>query len=182
MAVTTPTRDRLRALADFRPDRGRVLSLFFDLDPSQFATGDARAAQINSALDEAAKRIDSAGLDHDALVQARADLDRVRAALDPQSMGAGGARGVAVFAAGEQLLEFPRGPERLDTRVELDAPPVIEPLALAGVPERLHVALVSAGQSRLFAGTGEGLEEVADFADHIDKSVAEEERRDHFDT
>src|SRR3954464_3553835 len=103
MAASTPTLGRARRLAEVRPATGRVLSLFFDLDPSEFATGDARAAQINSVLDEAATQIEAAGLDHHPPAQARGALDRVRAALDPQSLGA---RGLAVFAAGDQLLEI----------------------------------------------------------------------------
>src|SRR4051794_423180 len=107
MAVTTPNRDRLRALAELRPERGRVLSLFIDLDPSQFPTGEARASELNSLLDEAAKHVDAGDFDHVARVHLREDIDRVREALDPQSLGAGGARGLAVFACGPaDLLEI----------------------------------------------------------------------------
>src|SRR3954471_14862560 len=108
MAASTPTLGRARRLAEVRPATGRVLSLFFDLDPSESATGAARASQVNSLLDEAAKRVDALEeLDHDELVALRADVDRVREALDPQTMGAGGARGLAVYVCGPaDLLEI----------------------------------------------------------------------------
>ena len=38
MAANTITRDQLRRLADVRPERGRVLSVFLNLDPAEFAT------------------------------------------------------------------------------------------------------------------------------------------------
>ena len=89
------TRDELRTLAAARPERGRVLSVFLDLDPSQFATGDAKASAVNSALDDAERRIDAEDLDHDARMQLRAEVDRVRASVDPPHLAAGGAHGLA---------------------------------------------------------------------------------------
>ena len=43
MAATSITRGRLRRLAEFRPDTGRVLSVFVDLDPTDYGTPAARA-------------------------------------------------------------------------------------------------------------------------------------------
>ena len=54
MAPQTLTRGRLRRLADVHPDRGRVLSVFLNLDPSEFATPAARSSQITSVMTEAA--------------------------------------------------------------------------------------------------------------------------------
>ena len=48
MAANTITRGRLRRLAELRPQRGLVLSVFFNLDPSEFATPAARATEVNS--------------------------------------------------------------------------------------------------------------------------------------
>jgi hypothetical protein len=182
MAVTTPTRDRLRALAELRPERGRVLSVFFDLDPATFGTAEARASQITSALDSAEREIDADDLDHDTRAQLRDDVDRVRGALDPQHMAAGGARGLAVYASGPaDVLEIIGVGVPLETRVEIGPTPFVAPLAVAEGPTRLCVALISAGESRLFVGDTGGLEEVADLQDHIDKRVEDEDRRDHFD-
>jgi peptide chain release factor subunit 1 len=53
MAANTIDRGQLRRLADVRPERGRVLSVFLNLDPSQFATVPARASAITSVVDAA---------------------------------------------------------------------------------------------------------------------------------
>src|SRR4051812_32128652 len=137
------TRDDLRALAAVRPDSGRVLSVFLDLDPSQFGTGDAKASALNSALDDAEKLIaNSEDLDREARSQLHADVSRVREAVDPQHLAAGGAHGLAIFASGPaDLLEVVPAPQRLPTRVEIAETPVVEPLVLAGAPERVVVAL-----------------------------------------
>lgn len=44
-----------------------VISLYLDLDPERFATAPARAAQIRSLVDQAARELDEAGdgLSHD---------------------------------------------------------------------------------------------------------------------
>ena len=54
MAANTITRGRLRRLAELRPQRGMVLSVFFNLDPSEFATPAARATEVNSVVTAAA--------------------------------------------------------------------------------------------------------------------------------
>jgi hypothetical protein len=86
MAGTTTARGRLRRLADLRPAHGRVLSVYFDLDPSVFATGDARASQITSVTDEAGKLVEQRRdeFDHDELVALREDVERIRGAFDPR--------------------------------------------------------------------------------------------------
>src|SRR3954453_22543593 len=73
--------DRLRRLADLRPDGAKVLSLYLDRDPQTFASPRALISEAHSLLDEAARTVESAGLGHDALVAARADVERLRGAL-----------------------------------------------------------------------------------------------------
>ncbi len=175
------TRDELRSLAAVRPEHGRVLSVFLDLDPSQFGTGDAKASALNSALDEAQKRLTADDeLDRDARMQLDVEITRVRDALDPQHLAAGGAHGLAVFASEPAgLLEVVPSPRRLPTQVEFAETPVIAPLIVAGEAERVLVVLAGSGESRVFAGTGDHLEEVRDVADHIDTRVADEDRAHH---
>ena len=57
MQVSAPERDQLRRLAELRLDRPVVLSLYLDLDPSEFATPPARATAVRSLLDEADRRV-----------------------------------------------------------------------------------------------------------------------------
>ena len=168
MAGTTSPRGRLRRLAELRPDHGRVLSVYFDLDPAEFATGAARASQITSVCDEAARLVDEHAdeLDHDALVALREDVERVRGLFDPQSMGAGGVRGIAVFACGPaDLLEVVRVPHPLDSRVLIGETPHIEPLVAAGDRERWVVALVNRREGKVFSGSEDGFEELGNLSD-----------------
>src|SRR3954451_1215297 len=128
MAGTTTPRGRLRRLAELRPDTGRVLSIYFDLDPAEFGDGAARASQINAICDEAAKLVESRKdeFDHDELIGLREDVDRVRELFDPQSMASGGARGIAVFACGPAgVLEVVRTAHPVDAQVQIGEHPYI---------------------------------------------------------
>ena len=60
MAANSITRGRLRRLADVSPERGRVLSVFLNLDPSELPTPAARASAITSIMTEAARKIEAA--------------------------------------------------------------------------------------------------------------------------
>src|SRR5436853_3201754 len=69
----------LRRLADLRPDGARVLSLFLNLDPSQFGTARARATEINSLVDEAERRVrETDGLAHEQALALRRDVEHAR--------------------------------------------------------------------------------------------------------
>ncbi len=46
MEASTSSRGRIRRLAELRPETGRVLSLYFDLDPASFATGADRSTRM----------------------------------------------------------------------------------------------------------------------------------------
>ena len=67
MAADTISRRRLRRLAEVRPERGLVLSVFFNLDPSEFGTPAARATEATSVLTQAAHKVEEAAdrLGHD---------------------------------------------------------------------------------------------------------------------
>ncbi|MGH2968353.1 MAG: hypothetical protein ACRDK0_04715, partial [Solirubrobacteraceae bacterium] len=98
MAANTITRSRLRRLADVHPDRGRVLSVFLNLDPSELPTPAARSSAITSVMTEAAHRVEGAGeLAHDEREALKADVERVREVLTGDVAG-NGTRAVAVYA------------------------------------------------------------------------------------
>jgi peptide subunit release factor 1 (eRF1) len=197
MAGTTIQRGRLRRLAELRPDTGRVLSIYFDLDPAQFATGAARASQITSIANEAGKRVEACRdhLDHEELTALREDVERVRSLFNPGSMGAGGARGIAVFACGPAgVLEVIRTPYPVETRVVIGDAPYIEPLVRAGDRERWCVVLVNRRDGRILIGDQDGLEEVDNVRDETHgqhdqggwsqrryEDSIEEEKRDHLE-
>ncbi len=66
MQVNAPDRDQLRTLAELRLDRPVVLSLYLNLDPSEFATPPARKTSVRSLIDAAERRLrEQNGLEQD---------------------------------------------------------------------------------------------------------------------
>jgi peptide chain release factor subunit 1 len=169
MAANTIDRGHLRRLADVRPDRGRVLSVFLNLDPSQFATVPARASAITSVVDDAQRKVkDCNGLDHDEHMWLKADVERVREALQGGGVAENGARGVAVFACqAAGLLEVIPLRRPVDSRVVVDRTPCIEPLIAQADGERWGVLLVNRRAARIFQGPADLLEETDRVEDDI---------------
>ena len=99
MQVSAPDRDQLRHLAELRLDRPVVLSLYLNLDPSEFATPPARKTSVRSLLDEAERRLrDRNGLSHEDRTGLQASLERASNFLENQ-LPTDGAHGVAVFSS-----------------------------------------------------------------------------------
>jgi peptide subunit release factor 1 (eRF1) len=168
MAVKTLTRGRLRRLADVHPARGRVLSVFMNLDPSELPTPAARSSAVTSVLTDAAHRVEKEdGLDHDERRALRTDLDRVREVLTGD-VASNGTRAVAVFACEPaDLLEVVALRDPLASRVVLDDSPYVEPLVHVGAAERWCVLLANRRLARLFAGDGHELEETDRIEDDV---------------
>jgi peptide chain release factor subunit 1 len=168
--ATTITRNRLRRLADVKPERGRVLSVFLNLDPTEFATPAARSTAITSVLTKAAHRIDEAeGLEHDERVALKEDVERVREALMASDIAQNGTRAVAVYACKPaDLLEVVRITRPVDFAVVLDRTPYLEPLAAEAHEERWCVLLVNRRNARFFVGEdGGGIEETDRVEDDV---------------
>jgi len=167
--ATTITRDRLRRLADVKPERGRVLSVILNLDPTEFATPPARSTAVTSVLTEAAHRVDEAdGLSHEERGALKEDVERVREALMASDLAQNGARAVAVYACKPaDLLEVVRINRPVESRVVLDRKPYLEPLVAEAHDERWCVLLVNRRNARFFVGDGGGLEET----DRIEDTV-----------
>src|SRR5829696_1794796 len=160
MAANTITRGRLRRLAELRPQRGLVLSVFFNLDPSEFATPAARATELNSVVTAAARKVEEAeGLEHEERQALRADVER------GSEVASNGTHGLAVFAYGpEDVLEVVRLPHPIESRAIVDDHACVEPLVRTDSSERWCVLLVNRKTARIFVGTAAGLDEV----DHIE--------------
>ncbi|HWM09488.1 MAG TPA: Vms1/Ankzf1 family peptidyl-tRNA hydrolase [Solirubrobacteraceae bacterium] len=168
--ATTITRNRLRRLAEVKPERGRVLSVFLNLDPTEFATPAARSTAITSVLTKAAHRIDEAeGLEHDERVALREDVERVREALMAGDIAQNGTRAVAVYACKPaDLLEVVRITRPVDFAVVLDRTPYLEPLAAEAHEERWCVLLVNRRNARFFVGEdSSGLDETDRVEDDV---------------
>jgi peptide subunit release factor 1 (eRF1) len=159
--ATDITTDRLRELAETRSAQGKVLSVFINLDPREFATPPARATEISSVLDEASRTIrDLEGLTHDERAALLDDVERVR---DGVANGAGleGARALAVFASRPAgLFEILKLPRPVPHKVVVADTPSVEPLANLGSGELWWLALVDRQHARLLAGTVDGMVEL----------------------
>jgi peptide chain release factor subunit 1 len=190
----TLTRSRLRRLADLRPQRGWVLSVYLNLDPSELPTPPARASAISSLINDAQRRVDElSDLPHDDRMALRADVEHVRDVLAQPDIADAGTRAIAVFACGPaDLLETVRLAHPVEPRVVIDDSPYVEPLVRAGTGERWCVLLCNRRAARVFLGTPEALEETDRVEDdvhyhHHQESEAryqrsvEEEVRDHLD-
>jgi peptide chain release factor subunit 1 len=163
MQANEVTTERLRRLAETSPgDGGKVLSVYVDLDPSEFATGPARATAITAVLDEAERELRSAGgLGHGAREGLRSGLDRVRRFLE-QEFDASGAHGVALFCdSADDLFEALKLPVAVGHRAVIDDTAYVEPLAGLDADARFLVILCNRRTGRLLLGSASGLREVA---------------------
>jgi peptide chain release factor subunit 1 len=168
MQVTAPERDQLRRLAELRLDRPVVLSLYLDLDPSEFATPPARATAVRSLLDEAERRVrEHNNLPHDDRMGLEATLKRASVFLE-RNLPTEGAHGVAVFASEPvDLFEAIRLPRPVSNRVAIGRSPLVGPLARFERRERWCVALVSRRDARIFRGSPDGVREIEQIHDTV---------------
>ena len=152
--------DTLRRLAGLRPEEGKVVSIYLNLDPTEFASGAARATAINSLLDQA----DRAAREDD--VSVRDDVERIRELF--KNFDFQGAHSVAVFACGsEDLLEAIKLPRTIESTVVIDESPYVEPLAEVQSASLYGVVLVNRQAARIFRGSRDHLEEVARVDDEV---------------
>ena len=169
MQANDITRERLRRLAQADVGGAKVLSLFLNLDPREFATPPARSTEVRSLLDRAGRLVhkEAERLDHDQKESLRADLERVQSELG-NGAGTKGAHGLAIFscsAAG--LFEILRLSEPVDHEPVISDAPYVAQLSSIGEPENWCVVLVNRRSARLFCGSREGLEEVALVEDDV---------------
>jgi peptide chain release factor subunit 1 len=164
--VAPPDPEGLRRLAEIQLDRPLVLSLYLDLDPSEFATPPARATATRSLLDEAERRIRD-GLSGRERAELERSLERAASFLRGGT-ATEGAHSVAVFASeAAGLFETLALPRSLPSRVAIDRSPLVGPLAGLARRERWCVLLVSRRDGRFFRGSPEGLREVGSISDAV---------------
>lgn len=164
MATATPRTYELdgctaRRLAE--SGGGPVLSVYVDLEPSEFATPPARSSQVRSLVDEAGRQVRAADLPHEQESALRRDLEDVAAFLSG-SLPTNGAGALAVFrssAAG--IFDVVKLPRPTRPRVVIDESPYVEPLVEAAPAGDWSVLLVNRRIGRILRGTAESLEQVA---------------------
>src|SRR5947209_11198390 len=161
--------DKLRRLATLRADGARVLSIFLNLDPSQFGTGPARATEVRSVLDDAQRQLrDADGLSHDQSKALAGDIERAREFFLSSDFSAKGAHGIAVFASGPAgLFEAIRLPRPVETRVVINDAPFVEPLAELAGKGSWCILLVNRKTGRMFRGSAEHLTELPATVDDV---------------
>ncbi|MGI8660850.1 MAG: hypothetical protein ACR2LH_07435 [Thermoleophilaceae bacterium] len=163
--LTNVNPDLLRELASWGRENGRVLTLVMDLDPSRFATAEARGSEISSLVDQAHRAVEAAGVARDELLALRERVDEARDYLESGDY-ASEARGLALFgrSSGDDLQ-----PVRLTRtgarRVALDRWPLLAPLAREAASPRWSALLVDRRHARLLRGDPERLEEIASLTD-----------------
>ena len=152
-----------------RPERGRVLSVFLNLDPAEFASGGARSTAINSVLNEADREIENlADVEHDELIALREDLDRVRSELERSDLAVDGTQGLAIYACGAAgLFEVVRLPRPVETHAVVQPTASIQPLIRTGHERHWCVLLANRRTARIFHGPASALQEV----EHIEDDV-----------
>jgi peptide subunit release factor 1 (eRF1) len=146
-----------------------VVSLYLDLDPERFATPPARASQIRSLVDGAAREVErDDSLGHDERVALREDLQRINSFLLSPQAPFKGARALAVFcSSADDLFETVRLTRPVPGRVVIDRAPYVEPMVAAVQQRRWLVALVNRRSARLLAGSPDALRERMRVEDNV---------------
>jgi peptide chain release factor subunit 1 len=166
--ITEVDRDLLRRLAETRAENAGVVSIYLDLDPSRFGTGRARATEIASVIDEAARQAREGGddLPHDAQRALRGDIARLGDHL--RGLDLSDTRGLAVFACEPAgLFETVRLRRPIETEVVINSSPHVDPLARLWDGGRWCVLLANRRWARLFRGSAAGLNEVGRIYDEV---------------
>lgn len=152
--IVTAEATAARQLAD-RHLQHPMISAFLDLDPARFATGGARATEINSLLDQAQQQLHAKPLDHEDRIAIDQDIRRIGSYLTAELDPSGGTHGVAVYCSGrESLFEAIRLPYRVQSEVVIDPIPKLEPLLPAPEPACVCVTLVNRRDARFFIPKG----------------------------
>jgi peptide chain release factor subunit 1 len=156
MATLTPKIQKarfglLRKLSEMDP-KGKVLSLYIDLDPAEFAIPSAIKTQVNSLLNEAEQLVER--LDHHSKKALGQDIELVREFLLEDSDWSSEARSVAIFASSESaLFDVVKLSKPLERGAFVEDGPHVLPMREAVSEDKWCVALVDRRTSRIFVGS-----------------------------
>jgi peptide chain release factor subunit 1 len=158
---------RLRELAGMRAEGHKFLSLYLNLDPSEFPTPKHRSTEFNSLMDSVERVGREDNLTHEQKAALKQDIGRLRAWWDSE-FDASGKRGVAVFAcSGIDLFEVHGLARPIPSEVTIDDSPFIEPLTAMPGGDGYAVLLTSRQVARILAGGRDGMREVASIVDDV---------------
>jgi peptide subunit release factor 1 (eRF1) len=160
-------KERLRELARLRPEGHKVLSLFLNLDPSEFPTPRDRSVELESLLDVAEGALRQDGLEHSEKEQLKRDVEEVRRYF-AEDFDASGTHGVVVFSAsGAGLFEVIRLPRPISSGVVIDDSPFIEPLTTLPGTDGYCVLLINRQVARILIGGSERMREITSIVDDV---------------
>lgn len=164
----TKTADTARRLLE-RTGEHPVISLYFDLDPEEFATAPARATQARSLVDEAERMSKSDdSLDHQDRTALEQDLERLDTYLQSDELPVSGARALAIFCSNQdQLFDTVQLSKPAASRVEIARTPYLEPLVAGHDPGRWGTALVSRRNARIFDGDDSQVRQRREIDDNV---------------
>lgn len=169
MAGTLSVED-LRELAGFRAENGCAVSLYVDLDPSDSPTPGALESRVNSLLSAAERKLEErrSRLPRAQREALQGDIDRITAWFD-DGFDRGGARGVAVFAAGlDNFWSTLSLAEPVRDEVKIAGELYLAPLArVVGRSEVLLVAAVGRERGEVFRLRAGQLVEIADESEEV---------------
>jgi peptide chain release factor subunit 1 len=168
MAANQLTEDTLKSLSEVEADEPVVVSLFLNLDPSQFAVLPARASQITSLLSELDALVSDSELSHDAAEALKADRERIESHLRDDELDVDGAAGLAIYSSSAlDLFRVVALPEPVDASVQLDQRPVLEPVLGLQDDGEWCVLLVTRDTARIFRGGPGRLREIRDVHSNV---------------
>ena len=158
---------RLRELAKLRPDGHKVLSLYLNLDPSEFPTPRDRTVEFDSLLGTVERELREDSLSHAQREELKRDIERVRAWF-ANEFDASGTRGVAIFSAsGVDLFDVHRLARPIRSEAVIDDSPFIEPLTTMPGEDGYCVLLVNRQVARILCGGADRLREVVSMVDDV---------------
>src|SRR3954452_4324219 len=164
MRASELSEDVLRSLSEVEADEPVVVSLFLNLDPSQFAVGPARASQITSVLAELDARLRGSDLSEDAVEALTVDRERIEEYLrDDDRLSVQGASGLVVYASDAlDVFRAVKLPEPIETAGHVDQRPILEPVIGAMDEGAWCVLLATRDSARIFRGGPTRIREVSD--------------------
>jgi len=156
----------LRRLSEIDLAKGKVLSLYVNLDPSEFATASARDSEVHSLTNEAEALVEK--LDQDTKKPLREDVRLVKEFLLGDTDWSSEARSVAIFASAQNgLFSVVKVPEPLPRGVFVDDRPHLLPLKEVVEQGKWSVVLVDRRAARFFVGSPAGLKEYDETRDEV---------------
>ncbi len=158
----------LRRLAEFEAEAPRAVSVFLNLDPSVVPTPAEAHSHFHAVLDEAGRQgeQESAGLSHADRMALRQDLARLRSFLENEPVEHDGARGFALFSAGDEVSQQFELVEPVPDGSSIDRWFRLAPLVpLVGRGDGGLVVVASREQGRILRLRGGRLEEAIDLSE-----------------